>query len=157
MIEHIFRNINDIRVFDLMTEFPEEDVTEGPDEELHLGTLDTNDIMNMLDYPEYKRIEVVDSVDHLIREEILGVKKIKIEGKTGCEICKWRDKFKIPRVGEHKSHKPEEVNTGDIDNYFMKENDLTRLLRTAVFHHITISLEKKIGIKVPISEITDKE
>lgn len=157
MLEHIFRNINDIRVFDLMTDFPEEDIKEGSDEEFHLGIVDTSDIMNMLDYPEYKRIEVIDSINHLVREEILGVKQIKIEGKTGCEVCKWTDKFKIPRVGGHKSHKPEEVNIGDIDNYFMKYNDITRLLRSAVFQHITLTLEKETGIKVPISEITDKE
>ena len=156
MLEHIFRNINDIRIFDLMTDFPEEDITEVTVEELNLGTVDINDIMNMMDYPEYKRIQVIDSVDHLVREEILGIKTFKIEGKTGCEVCKWTDKFKIPRVGDHKSHKPEEINMGDIDNYFMKDNDITRLLKSAVFQHVTLTLEKEIGIKIPIGEIADK-
>lgn len=157
MLEHIFRNINDIRIFDTMTDFPEEDVTEDPADGFHIGTVDTNEIMSLLDYPEYKRIEVEDSIDHLVREEILGIKKIRIEGKTGCKVCKWTDKFKIPRIGEHKSHKPEYVDVGEIDNYFMKDNDITQLLRTAVFHHVTIILEKEIGIKIPIDEVIDKE
>lgn len=157
MLEHMFRNINDIRIFDLMTDFPEEDISEDTADEYHLGAVDINDIMNMLDYSEYKRIEVEDSVDHLVRKEILGIKKIKIEGKTGCKVCKWTDKFKIPRVGDHKSHKPEDIDVGDIDNYFMKYNDITRLLRSAVFQHVTLTLEKEIGIKIPIDEITNKE
>lgn len=156
MLEHIFRNINDIRIFDLMIDFPEEDITEDAVDGFHLGTIDIDEIMNMLDYTEYKKIEVEDSVEHLVKNEILGITKIKIEGKTGCKVCKWTDKLKIPRIGEHKSHKPEEVSIGEIDNYFVKDNGLTQLLRAAVFHHITITLEKEIGIKLHIDEMTNK-
>jgi len=157
MLEHIFRNINDIRVFDLMTDFPEEDIIDTlSDISSDLGTADIDDMMNMLDYPEYKRIEVEDSVEHLVKNEILGIKKVKIEGKTGCKICKWTDKFSIPRIGEHKSHKPEQIDIGDIDKYFMKDNNLTQLLRSAVFHHVAITLEKEMGIKIPIDEIANK-
>lgn len=156
-LEHIFRNANDIRVFDLMTDFPEEDIIDTLSDVLSdLGTVDIDDMMNILDYPEYKRIEVEDSVEHLVKNEILGIKKIKIEGKTGCKVCKWTDKFKIPRIGEHKSHKPEQIDIGDIDNYFMKDNNLTRLLRAAVFHHVAITLEKEMGIKIPIDDMTNQ-
>lgn len=146
MLEHIFRNINDIRVFDLMTEFPEKDIPEKEttDDHLDLGVIDTNDIMSMLDYNEYKRIEIEDSIEHLVRSQILGIKKIKVEGKSGCKICKWTDKLKMPRIGEHKYHKPEEISIGEIDNYFMKDNDVTQLLRAAAFQHIMIMLDNEI-------------
>lgn len=150
MLEHIFRNINDIRIFDLMTEFPEKDIPEKDTTEDHLslGVLDIDDIMDMLEYNEYKRIEIEDSIEHLVRSQILGIKKIKMEGKTGCRTCKWTDKLKVPRIGEHKSHKPEEISIGEIDNYYMIDNDTTQLLRAAAFQHVMIMLE---------SEITDKE
>lgn len=146
MLEHIFRNINDIRIFDLMTEFPEKDIPEKDTTEDHLslGVLDIDDIMDMLEYNEYKRIEIEDSIEHLVRSQILGIKKIKIEGKSGCRICKWTDKLKIPRIGEHKSHKPEEISIGEIDNYFMKDNDLSQLLRAAAFQHVMMMLESEI-------------
>ena len=41
MLEHIFRNINDIRIFDVMTEFISDDCT-----------VDIDEIMDMLEYPE---------------------------------------------------------------------------------------------------------
>jgi len=99
MLEHIFRNINDIRVFDIMTEFVSSD-----------STVDIDDIMDMLEYPEYKRIEVEDSVDYLMRQHILSIAQKKLEGKTGCKICSYLDKFKVPRIGEHKTHLPEQTN-----------------------------------------------
>lgn len=144
MLEHIFRNIDDIRVFDLMTDFPEEDISEDTIDGFHVGTIDTDEMMDMLEYPEYKRIELEDSVEHLVREEILGIKKIKEEGRTGCKVCKWTDRLKMPRIGDHKSHKPEEICVGDIDNYFMKDNNMTRALRSAVYAHISLTLESCI-------------
>ena len=125
MLEHIFRNINDIRVFDIMTEFMSSDCT-----------MDIDEIMDMLEYPEYKRIQVEDSVDHLVRENILSTVQKKVEGKTGCNICKYLDKFKIPRMGEHKTHIPEQTNIGFVDEYYMKDNPITRSLRSAVFAHV---------------------
>ena len=76
MIEHIFRNINDIRVFDIMVEFvlgEEEEKKEV--NELNLketNIIDFDGIMDMLSYKDYKRIEVEDSLDHLVRQKILG-------------------------------------------------------------------------------------
>lgn len=136
MLEQIFRNINDIRIFDVMVNFPEKDVTDD------LGAVDIYEIMDILEYNEYKRIEVEDSIEHLVKNEILGIKKTKMEGRTGCKICKWTDKFKIPRIGEHKSHKPEKVDVGEIDSYYMRENDLTQLLRAVTSQHIMMTLEK---------------
>ena len=139
MLEHIFRNINDIRVFDVMTEFLSSDCALGIDE-----------IMDMLEYPEYKRIQVEDSVDHLVRQHILSNVQKKVEGKTGCNICKHLDKFNIPRVGEHKTHVPEQINIGLVDEYYMTDNPITRSLRSAVFANVFIAegLEEYIKDKV---------
>lgn len=141
MMEHIFRNINDIRVFDMMTDFVIEDskVEEVEDK----GIVDIDEIMDMLEYNEYKRVEVEDSVDHLVRNEILGIKKVKVESKSGCKICKWTDKLKLPRMGEHITHKSEDVQIGDIHNYYMKNNQLTELLRCAAFGHVFMMSEKE--------------
>ncbi len=125
MLEHIFRNINDIRVFDLMTDFVSSSCT-----------IDIDEIMDILEYPEYKRIEVEDSVDHLVRQNILSITQRKEEGKTGCKICKYLDKFKIPRMGEHKTHLSEQTNIGFIDEYYMIDNHITRALIEAVFAHV---------------------
>jgi hypothetical protein len=125
MLEHIFRNINDIRVFDVMTSFVSSD-----------STIDIDEIMDILEYSEYKRIEVEDSVDYLVRQHILAMIQIKEEGKTGCNICKYLDKFKIPRIGEHKTHLPEQTNIGFIDEYYMIDNHITRALIGAVFAHV---------------------
>lgn len=139
MLEHIFRNINDIRVFDVMTDFVSSDCT-----------MDIDEIMDILEYPEYKRIEVEDSVDHLVRQHILSIVQKKEEGKTGCKICTYLDKFKIPRMGEHKTHVSEQTTIGFVDEYYMKDNPITRALRGAVFAHVFIAegLEEYIKDKV---------
>lgn len=148
MIEHIFRNINDIRVFDIMVEFvlgEEEEKKEV--NELNLketNIIDFDGIMDMLSYKDYKRIEVEDSLDHLVRQKILGIKKVKTEGSTGCKICKYAEKLKIPRMGEHKKHIPEEKSIGYIDNYYMITNGITNGLRSAAFAHIFLSIEDEI-------------
>lgn len=148
MLEHIFRNINDIRVFDIMTEFVSSECT-----------IDIDEIMDMLEYPEYKRIQVEDSVDHLVRQHILSTVQKKVEGKTGCNICKYLDKFKIPRMGEHKTHVPEEVSIGFVDEYYMKDNHITQALRGAVFAHVfTVEgLEEYIKDKVASDMIESKD
>ena len=149
MLEHIFRNINDVRVFDLMAEFvlneeeEKRDVSQTSDS-VEMNIIDTNGIMDILDYREYQRIELEDSLDHLVRQKILGIKTVKTEGKTGCKICKYAEKLKIPRVGEHKTHVPEETIMGDIDNYYMKTNDITNGLRLAAFSYVSMALEDKI-------------
>ena len=149
MLEHIFRNINDIRVFDIMVEFVlnEEDEKKDFEELSKLGKIDFIDfdgMMDMLEYPEYKRIELEDSLDHLVRQKILGIKKEKMEGTTGCKVCRYAERLKIPRMGEHKKHIPEEVSIGYRDNYYMKMNEITNGLRSGAFAHIFLTLEDEI-------------
>ncbi len=149
MLEHIFRNINDIRIFDVMVEFilNEEDEKKEFDEKskLNIDIIDFNGIMDMLDYKDYKRIEVEDSLEHLVRQQILGIKKVKTEGKTGCKICRYAEKLKIPKLGEHKKHLPEEISIGYMDNYYMKINEITNGLRSAAFSHIFLTLEEEVN------------
>lgn len=149
MLEHIFRNINDIRVFDAMVDFvldgDEKHINEIPDESIEKDVVDIDEIMDILDYGYYKRAEVEDSVDHLVRQKILGIRKIKMEGKTGCKICKYTDKFHVPRIGEHKSHIAEEVSIGYIHNYYMKMNEITNGLRSAAFAHVFLTADDTIG------------
>jgi hypothetical protein len=128
MLEHIFRNIDDIRIFDVMTEFVSSDCT-----------LDIDEIMDMLEYPEYKRVHVKDSLDYLVRQHILSIAEKKEEGKTGCNICKHLDKLNIPRMGEHKTHISEQINIGFINEYYMKDNPITQSLINAIYAHVFIS------------------
>ncbi len=146
MIEHIFRNLNDIRIFDLMSEYL------YYDEELKIltndeRTLDIDDIIDLLDYGEYKRIEVEGSVEHFVRNKILGIKKIEIEGYTGCKICSWTDKLKLPRIEEHKTHSEYKKQIGFVNNYYMIRNDITESLISAVFSHVFLTCEQESSIK----------
>lgn len=143
MLEHIFRNINDVRIFDVMTEFVSSDIT-----------VDIDEIMDMLEYPEYKRIQIEDSIDYLVRQHILGIIQKKEEGKTGCNICKYLDKFNIPRMGEHKTHIPEQKSIGFVDEYYMIDNPITKSLISAIYAHVFISegLEEQIKDKVAPKE-----
>lgn len=143
MLEHIFRNINDIRVFDVMTEFVSNDCT-----------IDIDEIMDMLEYPEYKRIQVEDSIDHLVRQHILNIVQKKVEGKTGCNVCKYLNKFKIPRMGEHNTHVPEQTSIGFVNQYYMNDNPITQALRGAVFAFVAERLEEHIKDKV-VSDMVD--
>ncbi len=139
MMEHIFRNINDIRIFDILTEF----VVDNDSKIEEKDAIEIDEIMDMLEYNEYKRVEVEDSVEHLLRNDILGIFKVETEGKTGCKICKWADKLGLPRTGEHIKHIPERVDKGEINNYYMKNNHVTALLRSAVFGHAFAMAEKE--------------
>ena len=149
MLEHIFRNINDIRIFDVMVDFvldeeKEKHIDEISDESIEKDIVSMDEIMDLLDYDYYKRLETEDSVDHLVRQKILGVRKVKMEGRTGCKICKYADKLHIPRVGEHKAHVSEQVSIGHVDNYYMKVNEITSGLRSAAFAHVFLSLDDQI-------------
>ncbi len=146
MIEHIFRNINDIRIFDLICEYLyyEEEIKELTDDK---GTLDIDDIMDLLEYGEYKRIEVEDSVEHFVRNKILGLKKIKMKGHTGCKICSWTDKLKLPRIGEHKTHSEYKEQTRFANNYYMIRNDITEMLIGASFSHVFLTCEQESSTK----------
>ncbi len=127
-LEHIFRNINDIRVFDLMSEW-----IVGYDE---VNTVEIDTIMDLLEYPEYKRLEVEDTVGHFVKNSILAVKKIEVDSWTGCKTCNWTDTLGFPRVGKHKQHKPYETSKVYINAYYMLQNDITKFLISAVFAHV---------------------
>lgn len=169
MLEHIFRNINDIRVFDAMVEFVLSEELEKKDigELIEMENVDIAEfdwIMEMLDYPEYKRVEVEDTLEHFIRNKIIGIKYEKADGLTGCRVCKYAEKLKLPRLGEHRYHKPEEVCIGHIGHYYMKNNDITKGLRSAAFAHTicvlaeeeNIDKEKEMNIKKDVREDISK-
>lgn len=130
MLEHIFRNINDIRVFDVL------DMMNVIDKEY---TVDIDDILDVLDYGESERIQIEDSIEHLIKSKILEIVEEEVTGWTGCRTCLYTDKLKLPRLGEHKKHKPYEVSKGNIDKYYIVDNDVTWALKTAVFKNVMMT------------------
>ena len=77
-LEHIFRNLNDIRVFDIMESFLDEK-----------DAIEIYDVLEMLNYPESEIIQIEDSIEHLVRQKILCETTIKAEIQTGCKICKY--------------------------------------------------------------------
>jgi len=154
MLEHIFRNINDIRIFDVMSDFVSS--TQAP---ALPCTLDRDEIMDILEYPEYKRIQVEDSLDYLVRQHILSTVQKKEEVKTGCNICKHLDKLNIPRMGGHKTHISEQINIGFINEYYMKDNSITQSLINAIHAHVFISegLEEYVKDKTTKDGIINEE
>lgn len=62
-LEHMFRNINDIRIFDELS-------SDMIDKE---HALDIDEIMNLLELPQREEIQIRDSIEHLLRQEIIGV------------------------------------------------------------------------------------
>lgn len=116
-MEHIFRNLTDIRVFDIMIDMEED------------NPLDTHDILDLLDYPDRENIQIQDSIDHLVKEKILSIKLIPEETYTGCEECK----VGKPRLKGHEFHKPQEMEIVNMEKYYFAKNDLTNLLVAAVF------------------------
>lgn len=146
MLEHIFRNMDDIRIFDIMTDFVSSDCT-----------LDRDEIMDILEYPEYKRIQVEDSLDYLVRQHILSIVQKKEDVKTGCNICKHLDKLNIPRMGGHKTHIPEQTNIGFINEYYMENNAITQSLINAIHAHVLISEGLEEYVKDSIVTKTTKK
>lgn len=130
MLEHIFRNINDIRVFDAMVEFTEE------------CPQDTHEILELLDYPERENIQIRDSIYHLIKERILAVKLVPIESTTGCDQCKDTDEKGLPRIKGHESHKPEVTEIVQLEHYYFVKNQLTELLVGAIFQSSMYNAEE---------------
>lgn len=121
MLEHIFRNLTDIRVFDLF-------YLEYCDGE----EIDIDDILKGLEYPQCEFIQIEDSVEHLVKQHILEKVYKKVEGYNGCRTCTYLDKLKLPRIGEHKSHKPYEKVETEFPYY--------RIAVNAIINHICQSL-----------------
>ena len=128
-MEHIFRNLNDIRVFDIMIDMEED------------NPLDTHEILELLDYPDRENIQIQDSIDHLVQEQILSIKLVPEETSTGCEICKEGEQ----RLDGHESHKPFTIEIVDMEKYYFAKNNLTNLLVAAVFQSSSFTAEKIIN------------
>ena len=120
-LENLFRNLNDIRVFDAMSSFN----TEGEAINIH-------DILDILDYPYRESIQIEDSVEHLVREHILTEILVPEETTTGCDICKITDSQGLPRLIEHENHVPQVTDIVKVPKYYMSPNELTLHLITAV-------------------------
>lgn len=130
MLEHIFRNINDIRVFDLF-------YVEYCDGE----EVDIDDILKGLELNEIEHIQIEDSVEHLTKCKILEEIYKPIEGSTGCRVCLWLDKYKLPRIGDHKNHEPYEKIEHNFPYYKIACNELTNNLFKALFEYIKLYSE----------------
>lgn len=119
-LEHIFRNLNDIRVFDMMTDFNDIDYPVSID-----------DILEILSYPQREIIQIEDSVRHLISQQILKIVLVPEETTTGCKDCK----SGIPRKKGHEFHKIYEIKTVNDVKYYMDNNNCTRFLVSAVMQN----------------------
>lgn len=129
-MEHIFRNLNDIRVFDTISGFQKD------------TPISLDDIMDILDLPFREQIQIEDSIKHLVEQEIIGVSFLPEEYSSGCETCK-----------EHKSHKPIIYGADQIETYYLADNDMTKFLVSAVFENSNMyakKIMKERGIE-PIS------
>jgi len=129
-LEHIFRNLNDIRIFDVVESFLNEE-----------DAIDIYDILDVLNYPESEIIQIEDSIEHLVRRKILRETTIKVETQTGCKICKYTNKFTNYKLYGHKDHIPFHKEMVDIPAYFMYNTDLIASLRSAVFQHACLLSE----------------
>lgn len=130
MLEHIFRNLTDIRVFDVF-------YVEYSDRE----EVDIDEIIICLEYPDCERIQIEDSVEHLVKQHILEKVYNKIEGYSGCRTCSYTDKLKLPRLGEHKTHKPYETSESEFPFYRIAINNLTTYLWKALFEHMKLQCD----------------
>ena len=138
-MEHIFRNLNDIRVFDM---FSEMGISNHQDE-----ALDIHDVIQLLDCGEIERIQIEDSIDHLVREQILSIELIDTKWETGCESCAMTDKSGQPRPKGHETHAPMTTGTSKIEHYYLSNNELVECLIVAVLKSSLSKAEKMIKDK----------
>lgn len=131
MLEHIFRNLNDIRVFDVF-------YCEYCDGE----EVDIDCIIESLEYPYCEYIQIEDSVEHLVKCHIIEEIYIELEGSNGCKTCSWLDKMKLPRIGEHKKHHVYETYKTPFLYYRIAINDLTNYLWKALFEYMQLECEE---------------
>ena len=131
-MEHIFRDPNDIRVFDLFSE-----MGFNKDE-----AIDIHDVIKLLECGEIERIQIEDSVDHLVREQVLTIELVDEKWTNGCRICSLTDKAGFLRLPGHKSHIPEETGTSKIEHYYLSDNNLAKCLTAAVMESSWLEAEK---------------
>ena len=147
-LEHIFRNLNDIRVFDLIAEM------QLKKEE----AIDVDEIIDLLECGEKERIQIEDSINHLVEEHILAVNHEKDKWTSGCELCSELDRCGIRRWPDHESHKVYEEGIVETEEYYLANNDLTKFLMFAVIEASFLSVEeienkKKIKDKIDMQNL----
>jgi len=130
MLESIFRNLNDIRVFDVF-------FVEGQDGR----PFDSSDILEILEYSFTERFQIEDSMEHLTRMKIFEEVEVPIEVGSGCKICKYTDKMKLPRIGKHKTHAPYEMEELPVIHYRIALNNTTKYLFKALYNNISECIE----------------
>lgn len=130
-LEHIFRNLNDIRVFDVMSDFVGES-----------GAIDIDDILDILDYPQREIIQIEDSVSHLTSQQVLSLILIPEETSTGCALCKMTDENNLPRHKNHEDHVPAKTEMLNMPKYYMPNNVLTTALIATVMANSFNSAEE---------------
>ena len=131
-MEHIFRNLNDIRIFDLFSDM-------GFSENY---SIDINEIIKLSECGEAERIQIEDSVDHLVREQILSIELIDQEWTIGCALCGVADKHCLPRPPGHESHKPIKAGTSKIEHYYLSNNKIVICLTAAVMESSFLKADK---------------
>lgn len=114
-LEHILRNLNDIRVFDLFSSCQLD----------KKNPVDIDEILEMLEYPYREYIQIEDSVNHLVEEELLAKSYNEIETTTGCLKCSCCDKSGLSRLPGHETHKPEIRSIEKIPCYYLNGNSKT--------------------------------
>lgn len=130
MLEHIFRNLNDIRVFDVF----HCEYCDGEE-------IDVDGILEILEYPYRDYIQIEDSVEHLVKQHILEKVYNKVEGWNGCRICSYTDRLKLPRIGKHKKHKTYEKIETEFPYYRIALNDFTTYLFRALFEYMKLQCD----------------
>lgn len=127
MLEHIFRNLNDIRVFDAL----DSSNPFAPE-----SAMDIDEILYTLELPWREAIQIEDSLEHLCREKIAMRVIAKEEVYTGCEDCREFELFGIPRPSDHISHVARYTIEVEDIQYQLLDNIVVMYLRLAVFEHI---------------------
>ena len=131
-MEHIFRNLNDIRVFDLFSDM-------GYSENY---SININEIIEVLDWGEAERIQIEDSVNHLVRKQILSIQLIDQEQTSGCKDCLETDRLNLPRHSGHETHVPYQTGTSKIEHYYLSDNKMVICLTTAVMESSFLKADK---------------
>jgi len=130
-LEHIFRNITDIRVFDIIS------CLDTPE-----SASDIDEIIDLMDYNRCEQIQVQDSIDHLVKKKIIKIIKIPVKASTGCERCKESDEAGLPRDITHETHASYREFTVTEYRYCFEINKLTFLLTGAVLESSFLTTEQ---------------
>ena len=131
-MEHIFRNLNDIRIFDLFS-----DMGYGENYSINI-----NEIIELLECGEIERIQIEDSVDHLVREQILSIELVDEEWTSGCKDCWETDRLNLPRHSGHETHIPYQTGTSKIEYYYLSDNKMVICLTVAIMESSFLKADK---------------